>query len=141
MEISAVDASNYLRGLMLLIRRDRKVTQSEVDLIMRIGKALGFEEEFCRQSVEGILENEYIREQPPRFSRQELARMFIRDGLLLAYSDQELHPLEEEWLRLIAELNNLDLQWFFREQQKARVDAGSGARLAVESLRSAELRP
>lgn len=141
MNISVIDASNYLRGLLLLIKRDRKVTQSEVDLMMRIGKALGFEEEFCRQSVEGILENEHIKEQPPRFTKKELAGMFLRDGLLLAYSDNELHPLEEEWLRFVAELNGLDLQWFTREQQKAREAAGSHTRLAVEGLRAAELSP
>lgn len=140
MDIPAIEASNYFRGLLLLIKRDRKVTQSEVDLMMRIGKALGFEEEFCKQSVEGILENEHVREHPPKFSDRNLAMKFIRDGLVLSYSDNEMHPLEEEWLKFVAELNGLGPEWFQQEKEKAAIAAKQHPHLEIESLRAAELR-
>ena len=68
MNISVVDASNYFKGLLLLIRKDRKVTESEVEFMRHIGKALGFERQFCENAIQGILENEHIRDQPPRFA-------------------------------------------------------------------------
>lgn len=140
MNIPVIDASNYFKGLLLLIRRDRKVTKSEVELMMRIGKALGFEEEFCKQSIEGILENEHVRDQPPKFTTKDLAMKFIRDGLVLSYSDNELHPSEEEWLKFVAELNGLDVQWFTQERQKTRREIKSHPHLEVENLQVAELK-
>lgn len=139
MNISVVDASNYFKGLLLLIRKDRQVTESEIELMMRIGKALGFNPEFCQLSIDGILENMYIKDQPPRFSSKEVATMFIQDGFLLAYSDNRLHPAEEEWLKFAAELNGLDLNWFVQERKKASRARGAASRLHVESLRAGEL--
>lgn len=118
MDISVVDASNYFKGLLILIRTDRKVTESEIEMMKRIGSALGFEKEFVRQAIDGILENEHVRDVPPRFSSREIATKFVRDGLALSSSDNEIHPAEEEWLRMVAELNGLDLQWFRREAQR-----------------------
>ena len=140
MNIPVVDASNYFKGLLLLIRKDRKVAESEVSLMKRIGKALGFEEEFCNQAIAGILENEHVRDQPPKFSTKELAQKFIQDGLIIAQSDNEMHPTELEWLRLVAELNGLDLQWFNRERLKKGKEVGSHPHLEVEHFTVDELK-
>ena len=134
MNISVVDASNYFKGLLLLIRKDRKVTESEVELMKRIGKALGFEREFCEQAIHGILENEHVRDQPPKFFAKELAVKFIQDGLTLAFSDNEMHPSEEEWLRFVAELNGLDGQWFLRERETAAKKKTMPARIEVDDM-------
>ena len=140
MNISIVDASNYFRGLLLLIRKDRKVTDSEVALMKRIGKALGFEPEFCDQAIRGILENDHIHEQPPKFSSRDVAVKFIEDGLTMAYADNEIHPAEEEWLRFVAELHRIDLQWFFHERDLAAKGKRPHDHLEVEGLSVAELR-
>lgn len=140
MNISAIDASNYFKGLLLLIRKDRKVTESEVQLMKRIGKALGFEEEFCDQAIKGILENEHVRDQPPKFSSKDLATRFVQDGLVLAFSDNEIHPSEEEWLKLVAELNGLDAQWFIRKRQQTVKELVPHPHLEVENLTVAELK-
>ena len=140
MNISVVDASNYFKGLLLLISKDRKVTESEIHLMKRIGKALGFEEEFCDQAIGGILENENIRDQPPKFSAKHLAMKFVQDGLVLAISDKEIHPAEEEWLRLVAELNGLDVQWFSETRLRTIKEALSHPHLEVESLTVDELK-
>lgn len=140
MNIAAIDASSYFKGLLLLIKKDRKVAESEVEMIKRIGKILGFEEEFCNQAIEGIMENKYVRDQPPKFSTRDLAVKFIQDGLTLALSDNEMHPAEEEWLKLVAELNGLDLQWFNRERQKKLGEAKHQRRLEVEQFRVNELK-
>lgn len=115
MKITVIDRSNYLKGLLLLIRKDRKITESEIQFIKRIGKTLGFEREFCDNAIHEILENKYIVDAPPEFSTKELASKFVKDGLAIAFSDDEGHPSETEWLRSTAEKNGLDLTWFSEE--------------------------
>jgi len=119
MHISVLDGSNYFRGLLLLIAKDRKTTESEEELMRRIGRSLGFEQEFCDNAIHEILENRHIVNTIPEFSKRELAIKFIKDGLALAFSDNELHPAEEQWLKDTAEKNSLDLNWFRQESEEA----------------------
>ncbi len=130
MKISIIDGSNYFKGLLLLIGKDRKLTESEITLMKRIGKLLGFEKEFCENAIHEILENKYILDVPPEFSSKELAEKFVRDGLAVAASDNELHQIEAEWLRSVAEKNGLTQQWF--ETQKARVAGGGDLNVPLE---------
>lgn len=112
MNITVMDGSNYFRGLLLLIRKDRTIAESEIQLMKRIGKSLGFEREFCENAIQEIMENTHILDVPPEFSTKELAMKFIKDGCAIAVSDDEVHPSEEEWLRSTAEKNGLDVTWF-----------------------------
>jgi hypothetical protein len=115
MKISVIDGSNYFKGLLLLIRKDRKITEPETQLMKHIGKALGFGNKFCDNAINEILENKYIVDKAPEFSTKELAIKFIKDGLTLAFSDNELHPSETEWLWSTAAKNGIDLAWFRQE--------------------------
>lgn len=112
MKITLIDSVNYLKGLLLLIRKDRKVTDGEIRLMKRIGKALGFEPKFCDNAIHEILENKHIVDAPPEFSTKELAVKFIKDGLTLASCEKEVHLSEETWLRYTAEKNGLSVAWF-----------------------------
>ena len=112
MKIPLMDGVSYLKGLLLLIRKDRRITDSEIRLVKRIGKVLGFERKFCDNAIHEILENKHIEDAPPAFSTKKLAVKFIKDGLALAYSDKEVHPSEEAWLRSTAEKNGLGKTWF-----------------------------
>jgi hypothetical protein len=113
--ISVIDRSNYFKGLLLLIRKDRRITELEIQFMKRIGKALGFERQFCANAIHDILENNFIEDAPLEFSTKELAIKFIKDGFTLAFSDNEFHPFEKEWLRSIAKKNGIDLAWFRKE--------------------------
>ena len=84
MKIPLIDRSNYFRGLLLLIRKDRKVENPEIQLMKQIGKTLGFEPAFCENAITSILENKYILDETPIFSTKEIATLFIKDGLYLA---------------------------------------------------------
>ena len=119
MKITVLDASNYFKGLLLLIRKDREITDSEMQLMKRIGKTLGFEREFFNNAIQDILENKYIVDAPPEFSTKELAIKFIKDGLTIAFSDNEFHSSEKEWLQSTAEKNGLDLTWFRQQNANA----------------------
>ena len=81
MNIGVIDRSNYLKGLLLLVRKDSRISDAEVRLTKRIGKALGFEHAFCDNAIREILENKYIVDVPPEFSAKKLA-----DNLLVEYS-------------------------------------------------------
>jgi len=112
MNISIIDRSNYFKGLLLLIRKDRRITESEIQLMKRIGRTLGFDHEFCDNAIHDILENNYIVDEPLTFSTKDLTGKFIKDGLAIASSDNEIHAFEKEWLKSIAKKNGLSLTWF-----------------------------
>jgi hypothetical protein len=105
MEISVLDAGNYFKGLLLLIRQDHKITESETTTMMRIGRTLGLEREFCEEAIRDILENKYITVTPPTFSTHELAMKFVRDGLRIAYSPGGVKEPEDRWLSAIVKAN------------------------------------
>jgi len=134
MQIKVLDGSNYFRGLLLLIRKDHMITEPEIELMQRVGKALGFEKEFCNNAIREILENEHISDTPPEFSSADLAKKFIRDGLAFAFSDGPMHPEEEEWLRSTALKNHVDLHWFQNEIQNQSAVPFSPIVLEVDGI-------
>ena len=113
LKISKIEASNYLKGLMLLIRKDHMVTEAESILLMRIGKSLGFEPEFCEKTINEILNNNFVEDTPPLFADKEVAIKFIKDGLAVTLSDNILHPAEENWLIATAEKNDIDVLKYY----------------------------
>lgn len=119
MKIGVIDASNYFKGLLLLIRKDHKVTEAETAMISRIGKQLGFEKEFCETAIQEIIKNRFIEDTPPLFSSRELAMMFIKDGIAVALSDGHLDYKEEKWLRSVVEKNLLSRHWFVTQLEGA----------------------
>jgi hypothetical protein len=135
LKISVLDGSEYFRGLLLLIRKDRRITEAETILMKRIGKALGLASDFCDDAIRELLDNEFIVRDPPRFSRRELALKFIRDGLTLASADDEMHSAEETWLLGIAGQCGIDAETFAREKESAlRRRKDLDLRLEVDDL-------
>jgi len=134
MKISVPDASNYLKGLLLLIRKDRKISEEEHELMTRVGKNLGFEKSFVENAIQEILDNKYISPVPPEFSTREIAEKFIKDGLAIAFSDMEMHPDEEKWLLSVAARNNIDEAWFHGERKNLKYRTESVHKLEADTL-------
>ncbi|MBE2228917.1 MAG: hypothetical protein IAE93_16290 [Ignavibacteria bacterium] len=134
MKISKIDSSNYLKGLMLLIRKDHRITETENILLMRIGKSLGFDAEFCEKTINDILNNNFIEDTPPLFAEKELAVKFIKDGLAVIFSDNIIHPAEEEWLIATAVKNDIDLARFYEFKKEYAARQEKMARLEVDDL-------
>jgi hypothetical protein len=135
MKINVKDGSEYFRGLLLLIRRDHRVTASEANMMRRVGKALGFEREFCETAIREILENKFVVDEPPRFSTRDLAIKFLSDALTLAGIYDESDGSDESWLKSFAENNGLNLERFLREKSEAaRKRKDVYAPLEVEGL-------
>ena len=112
MKISLLDRSLYLKGLVRLIRKDRKIDAAERTMAVRVGKILGFEKKFSEKVIDELLDNKYIVDVPPHFSAPDIARCFIKDGLKLSFVDGQLHEKELIWLKSIAEKNGLEDAWY-----------------------------
>jgi len=137
MRISVLDGSNYLKGLLLLIRKDRKITDGERELMTRVGKSLGFEKKFIENAIHEILDNKYISPVPPEFSTREITEKFIKDGLAIAFSDMELHPNEEKWLFSVAEHNGIEESWVLMEKEQILRAEDKSLHLQADDLKIA----
>jgi hypothetical protein len=133
MTIDVLEGSNYFKGLLLLIRKDHRITDLEAARLKSIGKSLGLEARFCEESIRDILENPHISDTPPTFSSPELARSFLRDGLRLAAADNEIHTLEEAWLAAVAGANGVDEVWL-DDQKHAALAGALGDRFEAFAL-------
>ena len=112
MEFSVLDKSNYLKGLLVIAKKDNKLTEPEKKIIRNIALRLGFATDFYEDTLRSLLANKYILDDPFKFSHKKIAESFICDGLKLAFSDGILPDKEIKWLKQIAEENGLTIEWF-----------------------------
>ena len=112
MSIPVQDKSSYLKGLLIIAKRDKQLSGSEEEILKNIAKKLGFSTDFYEYTIQNLLTNEYLSEEPVQFSEKKIAKSFILDGLKLANSDDNLHDDEVNWLRQTAISNNLETEWF-----------------------------
>jgi hypothetical protein len=112
MKLSLLDRSNYYKGLLVLLRRDRIIDAREKELMLQIGKILDFDKRFCEAAIDDLLSNAHITREPVIFSDEQIKECFFRDAVRLALVDECLHPLELSWLRTVAHANSQNDQWF-----------------------------
>jgi uncharacterized tellurite resistance protein B-like protein len=112
LEIPQIDRSSYLKGLLITARKDNQLNETEISIIKKLAKRLGFSSDFFEESITHLLENKYITEEPIRFSEKKIARSFIEDGLKLALSDDKIGENEIIWLKATAEVNGIDEELF-----------------------------
>ncbi len=98
--------------MLILMIKDGVISETEEEIIMSIGKTLGFERRFCGGAIKEVSENEFILDHPPIFSDSKYAESFILDGLTLALSDREIDPEELKFLKSTASANNISEEWF-----------------------------
>ena len=136
MEILAQDKSSYLKGLLIIAKKDNALEESEESIIRQLAKRLGFSESFYEETLQNLLSNNYLDEDPLKFSDEKLSHSFIKDGLMLAYSDSVLNESEIEWLRKTAEVNSINLKWFEDKVEEIQSKAGSGTitKFALDSI-------
>lgn len=104
------------------MRMDRKIEEGERRILENIGKVLGFEKSFYLNAINESLENEFLIDDIPTFSRKEFAKSFILDGLKLAVSDRELNPNELSYLKSTIKKNMLDEEWFSKQLENLVID-------------------
>lgn len=119
--LSLLNRSNYYKGLLVLVRRDRIIDAREKSLLLQVGKVLDFDKRFCEATIDDLLSNAHITREPVIFSDERIRECFFRDALRLALVDGFLHPIELRWLRSVAHANNRSDQWLddiIREYQE-----------------------
>ena len=112
MQIPAKDRSNYLKGLLIVAKKDNELHEHEKIIIREIAKRLGFSQTFYEYTIQNLLSNEYINEEPIIFSDRMIAKSFIIDGLRLAKCDNKLDENEINWLKDTSIANGMDPKWF-----------------------------
>ncbi len=136
MEILTQDRSSYLKGLLIIAKKDNVLAEAEESIIRQLAKRLGFSESFYEETLQSLLSNDYLSEDPLKFSDEKLSHSFIIDGLMLAYSDNVLDEREIDWLRQTAELNNINIQWFEDKDKEVQRNsiAGVNTEFALYSI-------
>ncbi len=120
MKLNLKDKSCYLKGLLVLIGKDKKISKNESDFIMNVGKRLGFDKSFCEEAINTLLENEYITDDPPVFSDQNFAKSFIEDAISIAITDNDFCLDEEDYLKSIAKENAIEESWLEEQLFQAK---------------------
>src|SRR4030042_4361597 len=111
MKLALRDRSNYFKGLLTLMGRDRIIDPREREHLLEAGRVLGFERRFCEAAIENLLRNKYLAQEPVAFSKRRIAECFIRDGILLTLIDSKVHPHELVWLKSFARANDITEEW------------------------------
>ena len=118
MEIPQIDRSSYLKGLLITARKDNQLSVAEISIIKKMATRLGFSLDFFNETISNLLENKYITEEPIKFSKQDIAKSFIEDGLKLALSDDNISEDETNWLKGTAKENGLDEEWVNKKMKE-----------------------
>jgi hypothetical protein len=110
-----LDRSNYVKGLLLLIGKDKKISDTERVFLHKIGKTLSFNKQFIESAMNELLENKYLGNEPPVFSQKQSAEAFLRDAIKVGFVDNDLSSKEFDWLQSIAVSNGLTNEWLKNE--------------------------
>jgi len=120
MEFTQLDKSSYLKGLLIVAKKDERLTDFEKKFLKNIASKLGFASDFSESTIRSLLSNKYIPEYPIKFSERMIAESFILDGIKLALNDDNLSNKELEWLKQTATENQLDEDWFNNKVKKLK---------------------
>jgi hypothetical protein len=133
--LSLLNRSNYYKGLLVLVRRDRIIDAREKSLLLQVGKVLDFDKRFCEATIDDLLSNAHITREPVIFSDERIRECFFRDALRLALVDGFLHPMELRWLQSVAHANNQCNQWLdaiIRESKEKESTLEHSALFAIQ---------
>ena len=101
------DKSEFLRGVLVLIKSDGRISVFEERMALIIGKSFGFAEDFCKSALGDLLENEFISAEPPIFSSQTTAQYFIDETSRIFSQIRNFSEKDLKWITETAETNNV----------------------------------
>ncbi len=124
MELTLIDKSNYLKGLLIVAKKDNQLTDSEKNIIKNISSRLGFAKDFYEETIRGLMANKYINETPIKFSNKMIAESFVTDGIRLAFSDGTISEKEISWIKETASANEIKDDWIEDKVNKIKDHSG-----------------
>ena len=134
MLVTENDEKKYFKSLLLLIGKNKIISDEEKELLMNTCDTLGFNDDFCKDEIENACDHNYIIDEPPLFSDQNVAKILLKDGIRIALADKEPHLYELYWLRAIAKKNQIADYWLAEEIFTFinSNDAGNGQILEIQ---------
>lgn len=113
MELTYKDRGEFLRGFLILVKKDNKICESEKNMTKVVGKHFGFAEKFCEESINTLLENDFISEEPPIFSNKSIAEFFVKESYNIFSQIRNIETRERTWLIATANANKLNADTVF----------------------------
>jgi uncharacterized tellurite resistance protein B-like protein len=120
LNLTLLDKSNYLKGLLIIARKDNQLAESEKKILKSISEKLGFSSDFYEETIQNLLFNKHIDDEPIKFSNEKIAESFISDGIKLALSDDKLTESEISWLKNTALVNGVSEEKFEKYMNKSK---------------------
>lgn len=124
MEFPLQDKSNYLKGLLIVARKDNQLTEPEKKILKSFAEKLGFASDFYEETIKNLLYNKHIGDEPIKFSNKKIAESFVSDGLKLAMSDNKATENELAWLKNTAAENGISEESFEKYLKKDKESSG-----------------
>ncbi len=115
LSLNLKDKKNYLKGLILLNAGSGGIKDAGMNNFVRIGISLGLNEQLIEYLIYETCETGIKNEEPLQFSNAELAKIFIRDGIKVAFIERIVNLPKLQWLSVTALKNNLSEDWLMKE--------------------------
>jgi len=112
MEIPVKDRGKYLRGLLIMVKMDKFISEMDRKIIINTAKHLGYSADFYEGILNTLMRNEYIGNEPIMFDSINLAKHFLIDAINLAGANKNLSNEKINWLKSTASMNLVDRNWF-----------------------------
>lgn len=105
------DRGSYLRGLLVLISKDKVVHDHEKEIFLEEGGQMGYSKDYLHSSLTSVLRNQYVIDTPPVFHFKRFAVKLIKKGITIINKDKTVHPHKVIFLKNTARANNLLTEW------------------------------
>ena len=112
MQIPVEDRGKYLRGLLIMVKMDKVISEMDRKIIIGTAKHLGYAPDFYKSILSTLMINEYIGSEPIMFDSINLAKHFLIDAINLAGTNKNLSNEKLNWLKNTASMNLVDRNWF-----------------------------
>ncbi len=113
--MSPLDKIHYIKGLVYLIGKKHKITEVEKNYYTRLVRVLEFDKDFYDFILNHLLNYLQVINEPPVFSNRKIARLFIKDGMKVAFQDKIFDIYKIEWLHDVMKKNQVPCDWFVKE--------------------------
>jgi hypothetical protein len=115
MTLNPRDRINYFKGILHLNLGKENPQDPESQDIRNWVEILQFDSEFYEFALKNFVNNQAVFEDPPVFSCQKVARIFIQDCIRIAGRRKKFEPEEFDWIYQVLKKNRIDEQWFLKE--------------------------
>ena len=113
--MNPLDRMNYFKGVLLLYQKKIDDRNPLEEYIKKFVNILRFDPEFCEFTVRDIINILPAIDEPPHFSTKEMAKIFVRDSIRIAFEKKVIHSQELNWLHQVAMENQLGDEWLATE--------------------------